>query len=496
MKASTMFKASRTVSVIALAVGLFGLAACTQKETAPKAATPPAISAEASTAAADIVNAATLTPKPLVAEAIDFLAAIVSQDSVTGRGKTVPLARFLGDQLVAGGFAPGDIVVGEVGGEGYLIATYRGASSDKPILISDHIDVVEALGKDWEHPPFKPVVENGYMLGRGVEDVKFDVAAVIVTLKRLKTEGFKPATDIVLVLSGDEETAMVTTEKLAELYKHAGLVLNGDGGGGLLAEDGKPVAFFIQGAEKSYADYRVTFTNPGGHSSEPRADNAIYHLADAIKTIEGYTFPRQVNEIMREYLKALGPQTGGKVGDAMARFADNPKDKAAADLLASYPEQVGTIGTTCVATMLSGGHALNALPQSASVDVNCRIFPGTSSEEVRVTLEKAIGNPAAKVERLEKTPSSDASPLRADVMAALRKAVDRRYPGLPIIPEMSAGASDSLYFRSHGVPSYGVGSLFMKASDDYSHGLNERVHLGSVDGALDQWKVMLTELAG
>lgn len=490
-----MLKASRTASVIALAAGVACIAACTQREAAPKPTTAAAISTEASTAAADIVNAATLTPKPLVVEMIDLMATIVSQDSVAGRGKTVPLARFLGDQLIAGGFAPEDVVVGEVSGEGYLIATYHGGSSDKPILISDHIDVVEALDKDWERSPFKPVVENGYMFGRGTEDVKFDVAAVVVTLKRLKAEGFKPATDIVLALSGDEETAMLTTEKLADLYKHAGLVLNGDGGGGLLAEDGKPVAFFIQGAEKSYADYRVTFTNPGGHSSEPRADNAIYQLANAIRKIEGYTFPRQVNEITRGYLKALAPQTGGKIGDAMTRFADNPNDKAAADLLASYPEHVGTIGTTCVATMLSGGHALNALPQSASVDVNCRIFPGTSPEEVRTSLEKAVGNPQAKVERLDKTPSSDASPLRDDVMAALRKAIDRRYPGLPIIPEMSAGASDSLYFRAHGIPSYGIGSLFMKTSDDFSHGLNERVHLGSVDGALDQWKVLLTELA-
>lgn len=468
------------------------LSACTPEAAAPT----PALSTEASTAAADIVNAATLTPKPLVAEAIDLMAAIVAQDSVAGRGKTVPLARFLGDQLVAGGFAPDDIVVGEVEGEGYLIATYHGDSSEKPILISDHIDVVEAFDKDWERPPFKPIVENGYMFGRGIADVKFDVAAVVVTLKRLKAEGFKPKTDIVLAFSGDEETEMLTTAKLAELYKHAGLVLNGDGGGGLLAEDGKPVAFFVQGAEKSYADYRVTFTNPGGHSSEPRVDNAIYQLAGAIKKIEGYQFPRQVNEITRGYLKALAPQTGGEVGDAMMRFADNPDDKAAGDLLASHPEHVGTIGTTCVATMLNGGHALNALPQSASVDVNCRIFPGTSPEEVRKTLEGVIGNPGAKVERLEQTPSSDASPLRDDVMAALRKAIDRRYPGLPIIPEMSAGASDSLYFRSYGIPSYGLGPLFMKTSDDFSHGLNERVHLGSVDGALDQWKVMLTELAG
>lgn len=491
-----MFKASRIVSVVALAAGVCGLSACGPEKPAAPAAAAPALSTEASTAAADIVNAATLTPKPLVAEAIDLMAAIVSQDSVADRGKTVPLARFLGDQLVAGGFAPEDIVVGEAEGEGYLIATYHGTGDGKPILISDHIDVVEAFDKDWERPPFKPIVENGYMFGRGIADVKFDVAAVVVTLKRLKAEGFTPATDIVLAFSGDEETEMVTTAKLAELYKHAGLVLNGDGGGGLLDETGKAVAFFIQGAEKSYADYRVTLTNPGGHSSEPRADNAIYQLADAIKRIEGYTFPREVNEITRGYLKALATQTGGKVGDAMTRFADNPKDKAAGDLLASYPEHVGTIGTTCVATMLSGGHALNALPQSASVDVNCRIFPGTSPEAVRTTLEKAIGNPKAKVERLEQTPSSDASPLREDVMAALRKAIDRRYPGLPIIPEMSAGASDSLYFRSYGIPSYGVGSLFMKTSDDYSHGLNERVHLGSVDGALDQWKVMLTELAG
>jgi carboxypeptidase PM20D1 len=492
----------RLMMAAGLSAGLL-LAACTPApatagaDAADASANAPIIAGTAaSEAAADIIAASRLSPPEFTAKAIDLLAASVSHDTVAGRGRMKAYADFLAGTLIAGGFAPADVRVTEMDGTATLVATYRGSGARKPILLSAHMDVVEAMEKDWERPPFTPVVENGYMYGRGVTDNKFDLVMMVVTLIRLKSEGFAPDRDIILALSGDEETEMATTAKLADEFAGIDMVLNGDGGGGTLAEDGAPVGYFLQAAEKTYADFKVTLTNPGGHSSLPRADNAIYQLADAIRQVERHRFPFQANDITRAYFRQLAAQHDGALGAAMLRFAANPADKAAGALLATYPEHVGQIGTTCVATMLAGGHALNALPQSASVDINCRIFPGTEPEEVRTTLEKVIGNPEAKIVRLEQTMASDASPLRDDVLAALRKAVDRRYPDLPIIPSMSAGATDSLYFRAKGIPSYGVAGIFMKSSDEFSHGLNERSPLASVDGALDHWRVLLTELAG
>ncbi|MEQ8751577.1 MAG: peptidase dimerization domain-containing protein, partial [Amphiplicatus sp.] len=259
-----------------------------------------------------------------------------------------------------------------------------------------------------------------------------------------------------------------------------------------------PIAYYLQGAEKTYADFRIEFTNPGGHSSQPRADNAIYDLAAAVSKICAYEFPVQWSDITLESFRATSSQESGEIADAMRRFADNPKDKKAIKLLRSKPEYVGQLGTTCVATMLEGGHALNALPQRATVSVNCRIFPGVSVESVRQTLEKVIDNPDASVALIveSSTPESPASPLRDDILAVIRKALDRRYPGLPIIPYMSAGASDSLYFRARGVDSYGASGLFMRAEDEFAHGLNERALVASIDGALDHWHVVLTTLGG
>jgi acetylornithine deacetylase/succinyl-diaminopimelate desuccinylase-like protein len=339
------------------------------------------------------------------------------------------------------------------------------------------------------------VSDKGYLFGRGVLDNKFDVSMVVETLARLKAEGFKPKRDIILVLSGDEETEMVTARLLAKRFPDAEFVLNDDAGGGTLSEDGKPVAYSLQAAEKTYADFDLTFTNPGGHSSRPNKTNAIYDLAKAIDHLAAYEFPVQSSELTREFFRVTGAHTPGDLGQAMLNFAKNPQDKDAIARINAEPEYIGQIRTTCVATMLRGGHALNALPQSATVSVNCRIFPGVAVDTIRATLEKVVDMPGVKVTVLDNPVASDASPLRRDVMAAVRKAVDRRYKGLAIVPQMSVGASDSIFFRNAGIPSYGVSGAFMKASDDYSHGLNERVPLATIDGALDHWHVVLTELA-
>ena len=359
------------------------------------------------------------------------------------------------------------------------------------------MDVVAAKRSDWTRDPFTLIQENGYLYGRGTADMKTAAVVLVETLIRLKREGFKPSRDIVLLLSGDEETDMATTRELAKRYHGAEFLLNADAGGGTLdPASGKPVVYQIQAAEKTYADFRITLTSPGGHSSEPTADNAIYRLAKVIDRVGGYAFPPMINDITRASLRATGAHTPGALGEAMTRFAAHPDDAAAAATISADPAYVGQIRTTCVATMLDGGHALNALPQSASVNVNCRIFPGTSVASVRETLTKVIDDPSASITVLPPPPvESPASPLRPDVIAAVTDAVHARFPGVEIAPGMSAGASDSMYFRNAGVPSYGVDAAFTKPDDTFAHGLNEKLPASEVGAGLEFWHRVLMQLA-
>ncbi|HXI87951.1 MAG TPA: M20/M25/M40 family metallo-hydrolase [Parvularculaceae bacterium] len=439
-----------------------------------------------------------LTPPQYVAAAKETLKKSIGFKTVEGAGNTYAYAEYLAGLLKKAGYSDQDIEVAKMGDTATLVAWLRGASADEPLLLSGHMDVVAADPKDWERDPFTAVEENGFIYGRGSSDMKFGVSMLVTTMARLKEEGFKPKRDVIMVLSGDEETAMATSAKLAERFKDAGLLLNADGASGALTHDNQPIAYYVQGAEKTYADFKIEFTNPGGHSSEPRADNAIYDLAKAIDKIAAYKFPVESSEITLTSFREGAKHETGAVAKAMLDFANNPKDKHAIEVLRARPEYVGQLGTTCVATMLQGGHALNALPQSAIADVNCRIWPGEKVESVRQTLAKIVGDPKATVTLIgtSSTPEAPASPMRDDVTAAVRKAVDRRYPGIAIVPYMSAGASDSLYFRFHGVDSYGASGLFMRAEDEFAHGLNERAPVDQIDGALDHWHVLITELAG
>lgn len=437
---------------------------------------------------------ATAAPGHGPADALELLKTTIGYRTVAGQGQVPALAAWLAKYLEAGGFPAADIRIDRYGDTATLVARYRGTGASRPLIISAHMDVVEAHAADWQRDPFTPVVENGYVYGRGADDNKFDVAMIITTLLRLKAEGFMPARDIILALSGDEETDMATTIALSTQFPDAEFVLNGDGGGGRLDHDSRPVVYDLQAGEKTYADFEFTFTNPGGHSSRPGADNAIVDVARAIERIAAYRFAPQRNELTRASLKATGERTPGPLGEAMIRFAETGDAQAAA-VLAGDADTVGQIGTTCVPTMLRGGHASNALPQSATVSVNCRIFPGVSVESVRDQLVAAIADSRAKVTTLGTPKASDASPLRADIVAAVTKAVHARAPGLPIVPSMSAGATDSLHFRAEGIPSYGVSALFLRPEDSFPHGLDERVPVAAIDGALLQWHVLLTELA-
>jgi acetylornithine deacetylase/succinyl-diaminopimelate desuccinylase-like protein len=273
------------------------------------------------------------------------------------------------------------------------------------------------------------------------------------------------------------------------------MVLNIDGGGGSL-KDGKAVGYGIQGAEKTYADFTITFTDAGGHSSRPTPTNAIYRLSKALERIAAYRFPTQWNDITLQSAAARADVTPGPLGDALRRFAANPKDEAAVEVLSADLNTNPSLRTTCVATMLQGGHAPNALPQRAQATVNCRIFPGTSSESVRQTLIKVMGDPSATVTRVDDgSVDSPASPLRPDVIAAVTKAVHSRYPGIPIVPAQSAGATDSMHFRAVGIPSYGVSGMFTEPGESFAHGLNEKAPVATLDGALAHYISLLKDLA-
>lgn len=430
-------------------------------------------------------------------ETMAMLKHAIGIHTVEGQHQVPVLAAYLADKLKAAGFPAGDVEIIPVGETAALVARYRGTGEGKPILLSGHMDVVAANRKDWTRDPFTLIEENGYLYGRGTADMKTAVVVLVETLIRLKREGFQPRHDLILLLSGDEETAMASTRELARRYHDAEFLLNADAGGGTLdAETGKPLLYQIQAAEKTYADFQIALTSPGGHSSEPGADNAIYRLARIIDRVAAHQFPTESNEITLASLRALGAHIPGPLGAAMTRFAAHPDDAAAAATISADPAYVGQIRTTCVATMLNGGHALNALPQRASVNINCRIFPGTSVDSVRDTLVKVIDDKSASVTRVSTPPVPNAaSPLRPDVIAAVTAAVHQRFPGVDVVPSMSAGATDSKHFRAAGVPSYGIDAAFAKPDDTFAHGLNERLPASEVEAGLEFWHRVLVQLA-
>ena len=432
---------------------------------------------------------------------LEIYRTIIEIDTSKHTGNTPRVAKYLADELIAAGFPPEDVEVVMKPPFAALVARYRGSlgSGKKPILLLGHMDVVEANPEDWERPPFELTQDDTYFYARGAIDNKFGIAQLTSTFIRLRKEGFMPDRDLIIAFSGDEESGMTTTRMLANErpdLAEAEFALNSDAGGGALDKNGNAITYRIQAAEKTYATWELTFTNPGGHSSRPREDNAIYDLSDAIRKIESHRFPVRWSDMTREYFRVTGQNLGGELGETMLRFADDPEDTAAAERLASEPSYVGTTRTTCVVTMLSAGHAENALPQSASATVNCRIFPGVSVAETEATLKSVVANPAAKWTLLTDAVESPVSELREDVSAAVAKAVHSRYPDVPIVAYMESGGTDGMHFRRAGIPTWAVSGAFMNPDDMYAHGLNERVPVNTFYEALDHWSIILRELAG
>ena len=432
------------------------------------------------------------------AQALELAKQAIALRSVGGPGNQAPqVAALFRSALVAGGFADAEVTITPVDDTAFLIARWKGRDPKlKPLIISGHMDVVEAKPSDWQRDPFTPVVENGLLYGRGASDMKLDDALAIATLIELKRQGYKPRRDIALVLSGDEETAMKTTEMAARELSNGEMVLNVDGTGGQLDPSGKPQYFAWSGAEKTYADFELTVTSPGGHSSRPYDPNAITQMSAALVRLGEYKFKPELSDLTREYFKGAANYETPEIAGAMRAFAADPTDAAAIATLRANPSTVGRIGTTCVATMIKGGHALNALPQSVTADVNCRIFPGHPRAEIMAELQKVAGDSGVKFKDISQgSVATEASPLRADLVAAVTKAIHIGYPGVPVFPTMSAGASDSMWFRKEHIPSYGVSPIFIKDSDRFSHGLNERVPVDNVAPSIAYMLSLFTDLS-
>jgi acetylornithine deacetylase/succinyl-diaminopimelate desuccinylase-like protein len=433
----------------------------------------------------------------------------VETPTVKGRaGENLKLANYIAGELKSAGWAEGDIHVlpyTSVPGDdtAALVARWpaAGTPKHKPMLILAHMDVVDALPSDWTTDPFKLVEKDGYFYGRGSGDDKGGLVPSLVALLKLKAAGFKPNRDIVILFTGDEETQGKGAELGATEWRkwtEAEFALNADGGGGAFTRDGKPLGFGLQTSEKTFQTYYFRTRNPGGHSSRPRPDNAIYDLADALKKLQTYRFEPVLNETTKVYFTERAKQEGNsELGNAMRAWVANPADGAAADRIESDPLEVGLTRTRCVATRLKGGHADNALPQLAEATVNCRILPGVEPKVIEAELKKLVGP------NVEVTPDADAgrptpvSPLRLDVVSAYTKAVHARFPNQPIIPQMSTGATDGLEFRARGIPVYGVdGQWGVSPDDERAHGKDERIPVQSLTDNILHWESMIRDLAG
>ncbi len=424
---------------------------------------------------------------------------LISFRSAASHGQVPAMTDYIVETLRAAGVPESDIVrLPHDETVGLLVRLPGRDATARPLLFSGHMDVVDARPEDWERDPFTLIEENGYFFGRGTGDNKAGITALVSTILRMRAAGHQPRRTLVFAFIGDEETGMETTRLTAahEWVRNAEYAINTDAGGGLLSPDGRPMVYLIQGAEKTFASYRLTASNPGGHSSRPRDDNAIYDLSRALLRIEAYRFPVMANDLTRAYLGTLGRIVPGAEGEALRRFATDPDDAEAAETLRGAPEYVGTTRTTCVATMLEAGHAENALPQRASATVNCRIFPGVEAETVRAALAEAIGDSAIRIETVGNPQASPVSEMRADVTAAITQSIHRRHPGVAITPYLESGGTDGLVYRAAGIPTFATSGIFMKPEDMRFHGLDERIPASAFYDAIEHTHDLALELGG
>jgi acetylornithine deacetylase/succinyl-diaminopimelate desuccinylase-like protein len=423
----------------------------------------------------------------------DIYKQLIEINTTDSVGSTTVAAEAMAKRLRDAGYPASDVqVMGPNPRKGNLVARLRGTGARKPMLLICHLDVVEARREDWSMDPFQFVEKDGYFYGRGSGDIKDGDAILMTTMIRLKQENFRPDRDIILALTADEEGG--ASNGVAWLIKNhrdlidSAFILNPDAGDFEL-DKGKKLLVGIQAAEKLYQDYDIKVTNPGGHSSLPGSQNAIYELAEALTRLEHYQFPFELSEVTREYFKRDADIVGGATGADMKAILPTPPDQAAVARLSESPFYNARMRTTCVATKLEGGHANNALPGMARANINCRILPGHTPNEVQSTLEKVMADSKVSVSQIAAPGaglrSNPLTTLQPEVMRAVEKVANEMWPGVPVVPVLDAGASDGAISRAAGYTTYGIPGVFMDVDDDRSHGRDERIRVASFYSGVD-----------
>lgn len=422
----------------------------------------------------------------------DVFQQLIETNTTHATGSTTTAAERMRARMLDAGFAPSDMeIAGPSAKRMNLVVRYRSVNPDaKPVLVIGHLDVVEAQRSDWTVDPFKFLERDGFFYGRGTQDMKDSDASFVTSFLILKKEGWKPKRDIILTLTADEESGGENgvdwlLKNRRELVD-AVFAINPDAGG-LVTENAKPVEMDLEATEKLYADFQVSASNAGGHSSRPAPDNAIYAVADALGRLERTPFPTELNAVTRAYLEEREKLETPARRKLIAQVLAKPLNQIAAAQLSADVGYNATLRTTCVATMMQAGHAVNALPGSAEANVNCRIMPGHSPEEVRQRLVAIFHDSRLKVEFKDNDGSLQATaperaaiappPLREDVLKPLKAITQAMWPGTPVVPEMETGASDSIYTMAAGIPSYGFSGMGIDEGDERAHGRDERIRV-------------------
>jgi acetylornithine deacetylase/succinyl-diaminopimelate desuccinylase-like protein len=433
--------------------------------------------------------AAAPNPRPDQLAFRELYKELVETNTTLSSGSCTLAAERMAARMKSAGFADSQLTVfatPENPKEGGLVAVYRGTSiTAKPVLLIAHIDVVEAKRADWERDPFVMVEENGYFYGRGTADNKAQAAVWVDTLIRFKQQGYKPKRTVKVALTCGEETngAFNGAQWLADNRRDlidAEFALN-EGGGGDSDGKGKVIGQSVQVGEKTFANFRLETRNPGGHSSAPVRDNAIYQLSRALTKIDEYQFPAEMTDVTRRYFALAGKGRGDATGNAMVRLAANLNDKEAEAIVNKERFLNSNLRTTCVATLLDGGHAPNALPQRAGANINCRIFPGHSIESIRQELSRVIGVTGVTVSTLPPArPSPPAPTLDPKIIGPMEKLSAKYWPGIPVIPSMANGYTDATFLGAVGIPTYGIPGMWGDSDGNGVHGLDERMEVASV----------------
>ncbi|HXA00241.1 MAG TPA: M20/M25/M40 family metallo-hydrolase [Candidatus Dormibacteraeota bacterium] len=431
---------------------------------------------------ATVVSAQSLRPDSEKQLAHDIYKQFIEIQSGFTTGATTPVAEAAAARLKAAGFSDPDIFLGGANPKkSNLVVRYHGTGKRKPLLLLAHIDVVEAKREDWSMEPFQLIEKDGYFYGRGTGDDKAQASIWIANLIQYKKEGFVPDRDIIVALTADEEGGGPFNGVEWLLKNHRDLIesefaLNEGGWGEII--NGKPTANYLQVSEKYVMNFRLEVRNKGGHSSLPIADNAIYHLAEALVRLSNFGFPLKTNEVTAAYFHRMGEISTGPEKQDLLKVADGSPE-AMQHIAALAPAWNATLRTTCVATLLEGGHAVNALPQLAAATVNCRILPEDKPEYVESTLKKVFADDQVSVKRLGDFTQGPSSPLRSDVLDAATRVTSAMWPGVPVVPNMVMGATDGRSLRIAGIPCYGIQGIFIDRDDVRFHGRDERIFVKS-----------------